>query len=149
MKVKLRSKGSRRQRPERGYTSLLHVNPYLAELNIVGTVHPQLHFYADTAQLDCGDVPVTPFDQAVAIKQVKAAYRSMLHHPVASPLRMEGLGMQKGLDGEYHPRIIALGGDHTIVRPQAPLHTCLMRSSGVTHPRCSSRSLRPSLRYPL
>jgi agmatinase len=30
---------------------------------------------------------------------------------------MAELGMAKGLDGEYHPRVIALGGDHTIVRP--------------------------------
>jgi agmatinase len=41
----------------------------------------------------------------------------MLNHPVATPQKMAELGMQKGLDGEYHPRIIALGGDHTIVSP--------------------------------
>jgi arginase family enzyme len=67
-------------------------------------------------QLDCGDVPVSPFDSAIAVKQIKAAYSSMLNHPVATPQKMAELGMQKGLDGEYHPRIIALGGDHTIVR---------------------------------
>ncbi|WVQ80704.1 agmatinase [Cryptococcus sp. DSM 104549] len=93
--------GSRRQRPDRGYTSRLDVNPYASGLQI----------------LDCGDVPVTPFDPAVAIKQVNSAYRSMLHHPVVSEERMEELHMQKGLDGKYHPRIIALGGDHTIVLP--------------------------------
>jgi agmatinase len=65
--------------------------------------------------LDCGDVPVSPFDSAIAIKQIKAAYSSMLNHPVATPQKMAELGMAKGLDGEYHPRIIALGGDHTIV----------------------------------
>ncbi len=58
---------------------------------------------------------MTPFDPSVAIKQVKAAYRSMLQHPVASEDTMKGLNMQRGLDGQYHPRIIALGGDHTIV----------------------------------
>jgi agmatinase len=68
-------------------------------------------------QLDCGDVPVSPFDSAIAIKQIKAAYSSMLNHPVANPGKMAELGMAKGLDGEYHPRVIALGGDHTIVRP--------------------------------
>lgn len=40
----------------------------------------------------------------------------MLNHPVATPQKMAELGMAKGLDGEYHPRVIALGGDHTIVR---------------------------------
>lgn len=67
--------------------------------------------------LDCDDVPVTPFDGSVAIKQVKAAYRSALRHPVVSEQRMKELNYQKGLDGKYHPRIIALGGDHTIVLP--------------------------------
>lgn len=67
--------------------------------------------------LDCDDVPVTPFDGAVAIQQVKAAYRSALRHPVVNEQRMKELNFQKGLDGEYHPRIIALGGDHTIVLP--------------------------------
>jgi agmatinase len=43
----------------------------------------------------------------------------MLNHPVANPGKMAELGMAKGLDGEYHPRVIALGGDHTIVRPLA------------------------------
>lgn len=29
---------------------------------------------------------------------------------------MQTLNMQRGLDGNMHPRIISLGGDHTIVR---------------------------------
>ncbi|WRT66092.1 uncharacterized protein IL334_003045 [Kwoniella shivajii] len=93
--------GSRRQRPDRGYSSRLEVNPYTSGLYV----------------LDCGDVPVTPFDPATAIKQVKAGYKSVLHHPVVNEEEMKRLHMQKGLDGEYHPRIIALGGDHTIVLP--------------------------------
>lgn len=28
---------------------------------------------------------------------------------------MKDLGYAKGLDGEYHPRMVTLGGDHTIV----------------------------------
>ncbi len=60
---------------------------------------------------------MTPFDQVVAIKQVNAAYRSALRHPVANEDRLRELGVQKGLDNRYHPRIVALGGDHTIVSP--------------------------------
>ncbi|OCF40443.1 agmatinase [Kwoniella heveanensis CBS 569] len=93
--------GSRRQRPDRGYSSRLEVNPYDSDLYV----------------LDCGDVPVTPFDPATAIKQVNAGYKSILHHPVMNEERIKELNMQKGLDGRYHPRIIALGGDHTIVLP--------------------------------
>ena len=65
--------------------------------------------------LDCGDVPVIPNDPAVAIDQVRAAYSSLLSRKVVSPKRMADLGYAKGLDGEYHPRMVTLGGDHTIV----------------------------------
>jgi agmatinase len=87
---------------------------------------PVPHFSYKNAdvQLDCGDVPVSPFDSAIAIKQIKAAYSSMLNHPVANPGKMAELGMAKGLDGEYHPRVIALGGDHTIVRPLLSSYEC-------------------------
>ena len=68
-------------------------------------------------QVDCDDVPVSPFDPSVAISQIRAAYLSMLHHPVMSPDAMSRAGMIRGLDGELHPRIVSLGGDHTIVLP--------------------------------
>jgi arginase family enzyme len=68
-----------------------------------------------SSQLDCGDVPVIPNDPVVAIDQVRAAYSSLLSRKVVSPERMKGLGYAKGLDGEYHPRMVTLGGDHTIV----------------------------------
>ncbi|KAK4684942.1 agmatinase, partial [Tremellales sp. Uapishka_1] len=58
---------------------------------------------------------VDPYDSGLSL--VKAAYRSLLHHPVASEATMSQLNMQRGLDGNYHPRIVALGGDHTIVLP--------------------------------
>jgi agmatinase len=77
----------------------LGVNPYAAGLTVK----------------DCGDVPVTPFDKAAAIKQVAAAYRALLRRPVATPHLFEELNMQKGLDNLHHPRLVALGGDHTIV----------------------------------
>jgi agmatinase len=91
---------------------LLQINPYTSGLDIVSVVYFRKSL---TSQLDCGDVPVNPFDQVTAIKQINAAYRSMLSHPVASESAMASLNMQRGLDGQYHPRIISLGGDHTIV----------------------------------
>lgn len=67
---------------------------------------------------------MTPFDPATAIKQINSAYRSLLHHPVVSPEKMQTLNMQRGLDGNMHPRIISLGGDHTIVRNGKALTCC-------------------------
>ncbi|KAI5453497.1 hypothetical protein NCC49_005972 [Naganishia albida] len=93
--------GSRRQATARGYSQTLGINPYDGRLSV----------------LDCGDVPVIPNDPAIAIDQVRAAYSSLLSRKVVSPERMKDLGYAKGLDGEYHPRMVTLGGDHTIVLP--------------------------------
>ncbi len=51
--------------------------------------------------LDCGDVPVTPFDNAVALTQMTAAYLELGHRtPLSSSLKI--------------PKIITLGGDHSL-----------------------------------
>ncbi|KAL8281046.1 hypothetical protein RQP46_006404 [Phenoliferia psychrophenolica] len=74
--------------------------------------------------VDCGDVPVTPYDSAFAIKQMENGHKALLHKEVATTslqhstqtgrlIEAEGLG--KG--GKVHPRIISLGGDHTVVLP--------------------------------
>lgn len=99
--------------------------------------------------MDCSDVPVSPFDQIIAIDQIKAAYRSMLHKPVTNPSEFEKRGMAKGLDGEYHPRIIALGGDHTIVRFSSSLPLLHTKPTGPSHPRRDTRSVRTSQCDPL
>jgi len=55
--------------------------------------------------LDCGDVPVTPFDAAHAFKQMEQGYRQVLWHNVSA-----GSGWER-------PRVLSLGGDHSIVLP--------------------------------
>ncbi|KAF7307470.1 Agmatinase 1 [Mycena indigotica] len=81
--------GSRRQREARGYTMSWKMNPYKVGATI----------------LDCGDVPVSPFDNALAVDQMEVAYSTLLSRPTAS-------GTENSL-----PKIISLGGDHTIVLP--------------------------------
>jgi agmatinase len=34
-------------------------------------------------QIDCGDVPITPFDASHAFKQMEQAYRQVLYHPTS------------------------------------------------------------------
>ncbi|KAI5898066.1 Arginase/deacetylase [Schizophyllum commune H4-8] len=90
--------GSRRQRASReGYSMAWGLNPYESGLKII----------------DCGDVPVSPFDNALAVDQLEVAYNTLVgrkttHLTGAQPL---------GKDGAEHPRIVSLGGDHTIVLP--------------------------------
>ncbi|KAJ3750857.1 Arginase/deacetylase [Lentinula detonsa] len=87
--------GSRRQRETRGYTMSWAKDPYAEGVEII----------------DCGDVPVNPFDNALAIDQMEVAYSTLLNRPLATPEKA------KGRLSTTHPRIISLGGDHTIVLP--------------------------------
>lgn len=51
--------------------------------------------------LDCGDIPVTPLNNAVALEQMTAAYTELLNRkPLSSSLS--------------RPKIISLGGDHSL-----------------------------------
>lgn len=80
--------GSRRQRAARGYSLSWGNNPYSMGYKI----------------LDCGDVPVSPFDNALAVDQMEVAYATLLRRAPVKSIRT-------------HPRIVSLGGDHTIVLP--------------------------------
>ncbi|KZT74972.1 Arginase/deacetylase [Daedalea quercina L-15889] len=95
--------GSRRQRETRGYTLAWKVNPYELGSRIV----------------DCGDVPVSPFDNALAVDQMEVAYSSLLAREVPSSDSLVRPDAVRAFakDGKEHPRIITFGGDHTIVLP--------------------------------
>ncbi|KAF4573600.1 hypothetical protein EYR36_008118 [Pleurotus pulmonarius] len=91
--------GSRRQ-SGRGYTVTWGSSPY--ELG--------------ATMMDCGDVPLSGYDNAKAIDQMEAAYSTLLMRPVSGDMRKEYTA-HFAKDGKEHPRIITLGGDHTIVLP--------------------------------
>ncbi|TFK34013.1 agmatinase [Crucibulum laeve] len=97
--------GSRRLTLYGGYNVPLEVNPFQAGLRIV----------------DCGDIPVTPYDNKYAIQQIEDGHKSLLQREAYSPLGNDSITGEKlmpiSLDGKHHPRVITLGGDHTIVLP--------------------------------
>lgn len=97
--------GSRRLTLYGGYNVPLQVNPFNSGLRIV----------------DCGDIPVTPYDNKFAIQQIEDGHKALLQRETFSPLGNDSLTGEKlvpvTLDGKHHPRIITLGGDHTIVLP--------------------------------
>lgn len=71
-------------------------------------------FHSWATLIDCGDVPVTSYDNAWAIKQIQDGHQELLHRePAYKPKGSKGIGK----NGKLHPRIITLGGDHTIVLP--------------------------------
>ena len=81
---------SARQLPFRGFNPRRRLNPYVSPFKII----------------DCGDIPVSPFDNALALHQMSTAYlelgsRSPAISSPAFPL----------------PKIMTLGGDHSIALP--------------------------------
>lgn len=69
-------------------------------------------------------MPITPFDAAHAFKQMEQGYRQILHHettetsepnPYVFPLPSTSTDARA--DTWHHPRILSLGGDHSIVLP--------------------------------
>jgi agmatinase len=76
---------SARQTSFRGFNPRAGINPYMSWAKI----------------LDCGDVPVTPFDNAVALTQMTSAYLELGHRESASSVIPK-------------PKIITLGGDHAL-----------------------------------
>ncbi|KAJ7201374.1 Arginase/deacetylase [Mycena pura] len=90
--------GSRRQREARGYTMSWGNNPYDHGAKIV----------------DCGDIPINPFDNALAVDQMEVAYTTLLSRPTVGK---SGLNRKLGISRVDLPRIVSLGGDHTIVLP--------------------------------
>ncbi|KAI0752931.1 Arginase/deacetylase [Daedaleopsis nitida] len=92
--------GSRRQTASWGYTAEWNSNPY-----------------DSTNVLDCGDVPVNPFNNTLAIDQMETAYRTVLTRTPSNKDPEKDVTKKFAMDGKEHPRIVSLGGDHTIVLP--------------------------------
>ncbi|KAI0086647.1 agmatinase [Irpex rosettiformis] len=63
--------------------------------------------------VDCGDVPMVYVDNKVALRQLEIANAELLSH--TSLRSAEGTSLAK--DGKFHPRVLTLGGDHTITLP--------------------------------
>ncbi|OCH88450.1 agmatinase [Obba rivulosa] len=97
--------GSRRLTLYGGYNVPLEVNPFLSGLKIV----------------DCGDIPVTPYDNHFAIQQIESGHKELLTRKAFSSLGNDSATGRAltpiSADGVNHPRVITLGGDHTIVLP--------------------------------
>jgi agmatinase len=105
---------SAREKPGRSYNTLYGLDPFANLVHKAGGSPDD-----DTSQasggatslsiVDCGDIPITPFDAAHAFKQMEQAYRQILFHNTSSS--------PNSTPRWTHPRILSLGGDHSIVLP--------------------------------
>ncbi|KAL9102151.1 MAG: hypothetical protein Q9163_002682 [Psora crenata] len=89
--------GSRRLNLYGGYNVPLDANPFNSWARV----------------LDCGDIPVTSYDNAYAIAQIELGHNSLLTRAPATNAQLPGPSKA----GKTLPRIITLGGDHTITLP--------------------------------
>ncbi|KAI1485338.1 agmatinase [Biscogniauxia mediterranea] len=82
---------SARQTSFRGFNARAGINPYQNWAKI----------------LDCGDIPVVPTDNALAVKQMGTAFAELGERSAVSPQ----------LSPSGRPRLITLGGDHSLALP--------------------------------
>lgn len=76
---------SSRQTSFRGFNPRANINPYQSWAKVI----------------DCGDIPITPMDNAVAVKQMTTAFGELGRRKPVSALQQK-------------PKLITLGGDHSI-----------------------------------
>ncbi|KAK2765646.1 hypothetical protein FQN54_008502 [Arachnomyces sp. PD_36] len=86
---------SGRQSPETSFNARAGINPYQSWAKI----------------LDCGDIPVTPLDNALAERQMYEAFLELGTRPVPNP-RTDSASISSG-----KPKLVTLGGDHSIALP--------------------------------
>ncbi|KAH8841741.1 hypothetical protein MCOR27_006810 [Pyricularia oryzae] len=89
--------GSRRLNLYGGYNVPLEVNPFNSWARV----------------LDCGDIPVTSYDNTWALRQIEEGHHQILSRAPATNANKAG----PALRSKTLPRVITLGGDHTITLP--------------------------------
>lgn len=96
---------SSRQTSFRGFNPRAGINPYASWATII----------------DCDDIPITPFDNAVALEQMGEAFLELGLRSSASTFKEDGPGEQKGKETKGNlrekPKLITLGGDHSLALP--------------------------------
>lgn len=68
----------------------------------LGQVDPYDRNNHNLTIIDCGDVPMTPFDNRIALNQLYRGQRAIHNHTVSGAKLIS------------HPKVITMGGDHTI-----------------------------------
>ncbi|KAK4168902.1 arginase family-domain-containing protein [Cladorrhinum sp. PSN259] len=89
--------GSRRLNLYGGYNVPLDTNPFNSWAKVI----------------DCGDIPVTSYDNTYALRQIEEGHYSILSRKPKTDSDKPG----PSIKGTTLPRVITLGGDHTITLP--------------------------------
>ncbi|MCJ1273097.1 hypothetical protein MMC21_000886 [Puttea exsequens] len=92
---------SSRQGSHGGYNTRAGINPYTSWVTIV----------------DCGDIPITPLDNALALAQMSDAFLELGYRSLARTRSAGSTTSEEGSRNPRAPRLITLGGDHSIALP--------------------------------
>ncbi|KEQ66098.1 agmatinase, mitochondrial precursor [Aureobasidium melanogenum CBS 110374] len=107
---------SMRQTAYRGFNARAAINPYRSWARV----------------LDCGDIPVTPLDNQVAMRQMSEAYAELGSRVPA----FDADKASQHIDEEYaeYPKLVTLGGDHSVALPALrALHELYQKPIAVVH----------------
>ncbi|KAH0844573.1 putative agmatinase 1 [Fonsecaea pedrosoi] len=103
------------------------------QYNYRQSINPYKH---NISVVDCGDLPISPFDNGLAFAQMEEWYKRLLWREVKSTEK--GVWSSKCVDsrpqqktGRHHPQIVALGGDHSISLP-------ILRALNTVHGKVSA-----------
>ena len=139
--------GSARQTSFRGFNPRANLNPYTSWAKIV----------------DCGDIPITPFDNTLALKQMSEAFMELGKRPATEKSTESGVQYLK------KPKLLTLGGDHSIALPALralkevygqPIavvhfdahldtwHPGMLATLGANAPYCTCANLENLAKYP-
>lgn len=86
---------SARQTTLRGYNPRARLNPYRSWASV----------------LDCGDIPVTPFDNGLALRQMTQAFAQLSEYAPSTANSASPISYRRT------PKLLTLGGDHSIALP--------------------------------
>lgn len=86
---------SARQTAFRGYNPRANLNPYQEWAKII----------------DCGDIPITPFGNALALRQMTEAFTNLAYSSASKE------NAESTVSYRRKPKLLTLGGDHSIALP--------------------------------
>ena len=108
---------SERQSPHRSFGPRLGLNPYNNWAKLVNPdrclayITGRLWRYSGDPIVIASNDLAYDSDNALAVRQIQAAYETLLSRDVETP----STSIPKTLSGRVHPRLLTLGGDHSIV----------------------------------
>lgn len=77
--------------------------------------------------IDCGDIPITPFDNALALRQMTEAFTNLAHSTATKQNR------ESSSEYRHKPKLLTLGGDHSIALPTLRALNTIYGNVAVVH----------------